>query len=531
MDFSKKILCLGISFLLIFVSYSSKANNEPIKLPSIVEIQGITDESIFKNASVSFYAVNTVTKEVVHSINPHVSLVPASSLKLFTTATALEILGEDFRFQTRLQYDGKIDKKGTLSGNLYILGEGDPTLGSKMFKEYYYDPYFIETWINTIKAKGIKRINGAVIGDTKTLEDYTAPDTWVVEDLGNEYGAVYSELSIFDNKYEMLFMPHSTDETKLDIVQISPQIPKEVKIINRLKRVEDKYQVCVYGMPYKNTRTIKGTIPKDKLTLVVKASIPDPSYWAAYTLRDELGKHGIKVKKKPTTTRREQELHLHKGNLETEIRQVKRQQKGKYQKSKQTIKKDEKLRVDLYTNYSPPLKDIVGIINRESNNLYAEHIINQIGLHITGKKDTASGIKAAIDFWCATSIDTTGVFLHDGSGLSRYNSITTKQLVDILCYMKNSRNFDAFYHSLPIAGETGTLKELFTKAPLKGNLKTKTGGMKRVLSYTGYCTTISGAEIAFSLIVNNYNGTPKELKQQIEKLLTALVNETLSLHY
>ncbi|MHB9147421.1 MAG: D-alanyl-D-alanine carboxypeptidase, partial [Candidatus Amoebophilus sp.] len=152
-------------------------------------------------------------------------------------------------------------------------------------------------------------------------------------------------------------------------------------------------------------------------------------------------------------------------------------------------------------------------------------------LHITGKEDTENGIKAAIDFWCAAGIDTTGIFLHDGSGLSRYNSITTKQLVDILCYMKNSKNFDAFYHSLPIAGETGTLKELFTKAPLKGNLKAKTGGMKRVLSYTGYCTTISGTEIAFSLIVNNYNGTPKELKQQIEKLLTALVNETLFLHY
>ncbi|WP_187146246.1 D-alanyl-D-alanine carboxypeptidase/D-alanyl-D-alanine endopeptidase [Candidatus Amoebophilus asiaticus] len=515
----------------MFVSYSSKANNEQLKLSSIVEIQGITDESVLKNASVSLYAVNTATREVIHSINPHISLVPASSLKLFTTATALEILGEDFKFQTRLQYNGEVDKRGTLRGNLYILGEGDPTLGSKMFREYYYDPYFIETWINTIKAKGIKRINGAVIGDTKTLEDYTAPDTWVVEDLGNEYGAVYSELSIFDNKYEMLFMPRLIDETKLDIVQISPQIPEEVKIINRLQRVGDKYQFCIYGMPYKNTRIIKGAIPQDKLTLVVKASIPDPAYWAAYTLRNELEKNGIKVKKGPTTTRRKQELHLHKGNLEPEIRQVKRQQEGKYQKSKRNVKKDETPRVDLYTNYSPPLKDIVVITNRESNNLYAEHIINQIGLHIAGKEDTENGIKAAIDFWCAAGIDTTGIFLHDGSGLSRYNSITTKQLVDILCYMKNSKNFDAFYHSLPIAGETGTLKELFTKAPLKGNLKAKTGGMKRVLSYTGYCTTISGTEIAFSLIVNNYNGTPKELKQQIEKLLTALVNEALPLHY
>jgi D-alanyl-D-alanine carboxypeptidase/D-alanyl-D-alanine-endopeptidase (penicillin-binding protein 4) len=521
----KKLLVLGIFSFLSF-SYS-KANIETIKLPTIIEVRQIENEVILKNASVSFYAVNLNTEEIVCAINPHISLIPASSLKVLTTATGLEILGEDFKFKTRLQYDGKISTGGTLLGNIYIVGEGDPTLGSRKFEGYYYEPYFMETWAEAIKAKGIKRIKGSIIGETKINGDYTAPDTWVVEDLGNEYGAVYSELSIFDNMYEMFFMPNLIDQHKLDIVQINPQIPKEVKIINRLQRVGDKYQFCVYGMPYKNTRIIKGVIPQDKLTLMVKASIPDPAYWAAYTFSNELKKQGIKIEKNPTTVRREQELFLHRGDLRPETRQVKRKE-FKRHKSKLHVKKCDKLRNDLYINYSPPLKDIVGITNRESNNLYAEHIINQIGLSIAGKEATENGVKAATDFWSAAGIDTKGMFLHDGSGLSRYNAITTKQLVDILCYMKQSINFNSFYHSLPIAGETGTLKELFMRAPLKGNLKAKTGGMKRVLSYTGYCTTISGAEIAFSLIVNNYNGMSKDLKIEIERLLTALVNESLN---
>jgi D-alanyl-D-alanine carboxypeptidase/D-alanyl-D-alanine-endopeptidase (penicillin-binding protein 4) len=530
MYFSKKISSLGINVLLLFATHSSRANNKIIKDLAIGKVQEIIDERILKNASVSFYAVNLNTKEVIYAINPYTSLIPASSLKIFTTATGLEILGADFKFQTRIQHDGIINRNGTLLGNIYILGEGDPTLGSRMFKEYYSESYFIDTWAHAIKTKGIRRIKGSVIGDTKVNEDYTPPDTWVVEDLGNDYGAVYSELSIFDNMYEILFMSNPIDQHKLDIVQIDPQIPKEFKIINRLKKVGDKSQFCVYGIPYKNTRIIKGTIPQDRLTLVIKASIPDPAYWAAYTLNNELKKQKIKIEKKPTTTRREKEFLLYKGNLQSEIRQIKRKN-VKYQKSKKHVTKDENIRTDLYINYSPPLKDIVSITNQESNNLYAEHIINQVGLHITGKKDTENGIKAAMDFWFTTGMDLTGMFLHDGSGLSRHNAITTKQLVDILCYMKTSKNFDAFYHSLPIAGETGTLKYSFTKAPLKGNLKAKTGSMKRVLSYTGYCTTTSGAEIAFSLIVNNYNGLSQDLKAEVEKLLIELVNESLSVNY
>jgi D-alanyl-D-alanine carboxypeptidase/D-alanyl-D-alanine-endopeptidase (penicillin-binding protein 4) len=504
-------------FILSFVSISySQANKDNISLEFNTEIQEIVGEKIIKNASFSFYAINLNTNEVIRSINPDLSLIPASSLKLLTTATGLEILGSDFKFQTKIQHDGEIDAEGTLQGNIYIQGGGDPSLGSKMFNKHYYEPHFIKVWVNAIKQKGIKKIKGAVIGDPYLYGDYEVPGTWVTADLGYDYGAGFSGLSIFDNIYTVFFNNEKKDKGRPTILHISPHLPEEVEIINDLRQSRDSCNIFVSGLPYQNTRIIKGTVTPRDLKFVVKGSIPDPAYWAAYSLNKELEKQGIKVDQKPTTTRRQRTNFLQQYKLKEQLihnKQVENNIKG------------ESLVTDIYITDSPPLKGIVGITNRESNNLYAEHILNQIGLVVMGKGNTKNGIEALMDFWYKTGINTLGMFLHDGSGLSRYNSITTKQLVEILCYMKNSKNYDAFYHSFPIAGETGTLKELFMKAPLKGNLKAKTGGMQRVLSYTGYCTNVRGEEIAFSLIINNYNTPPREVKKEIEKIFTRLVNE------
>ncbi|OJW70831.1 MAG: D-alanyl-D-alanine carboxypeptidase/D-alanyl-D-alanine-endopeptidase [Candidatus Amoebophilus sp. 36-38] len=512
----KKLVLL---FILLYPSidyYAQTGNSDANSLGLITENQEIVDKKIFKNASISFYAINLNTNQVIRSINPHASLIPASSLKLLTTATGLEILGEDFKFQTTLRYDGEIDAEGTLQGNIYIQGGADPTLGSKMFKKHYYEPNFIKVWVHAIRDKGIKRIKGAVVGDPHLYDDYQVPATWAVEDLGNDYGAGCGGLSIFDNIYEVLFISDQNNKGQPVIFRISPHLPEEVQIINKVSQGGDTRNICVYGLPYQNTRIIQGTVTPKEGSFFVKGSIPDPAYWAAYSLSRELEKHGIKAGLKPTTIRREKHNFLQKEQIKNE---------SKPSNQIENEEKVENLLTSIHVSYSPALKSIVAVTNRESNNLYAEHILNHIGLKISGKWDTVSGIKALTDFWHLAGIDTLGMFLQDGSGLSRYNAITTKHLVEVLCYMRVSNNFDAFYHSLPIAGETGTLKNLFTKAPLKGNLKAKTGIMRKVLSYTGYCTNIRAEEIAFSLVVNNYHGTPNEARMEIEKMLTALVNE------
>lgn len=509
--FKKRIFLLLV--LLSIRIYGVDVNNSLRDFGFVTQNSGIEGSKLLKNASVSFYAINLNTGKVVRSINPTASLIPASSLKLLTTAAGLEILGDDFIFQTVIVHDGEIDRNGILKGNIYIRGGADPTLGSRNFKKHYYEPYFIKVWVDAIRKKGIKTIEGSIIGDPQLYGDYIVPTTWVVEDLGNDYGAGYSGLSIFDNIYEVNF----SNLQQPSIEEITPLLPPEVQLINQLKQEGNSCKVCIYGRPYQNTRLIKGTVTPKKANFTVKGSIPDPAYWAAYSLHTELEKYGIKVAKNPTTIRRQSKNTLaQQGNHH------------KHLKSGEQLEfkvRETGMLPGIHITYSPPLKRIVEITNRESNNLYAEHIANHIGLKVMGEADLETGIKAIMNFWRDAGVDTLGMFLMDGSGLSRYNSVTTKQLVEILCYMRNSKNFQAFYHSLPIAGETGTLKELFIKAPLKGNLRAKTGTLKRVLSYTGYCTNIKGEDIAFSLIINNYNGTINQARSEVEKLLIVLVNE------
>ena len=153
-------------------------------------------------------------------------------------------------------------------------------------------------------------------------------------------------------------------------------------------------------------------------------------------------------------------------------------------------------------------------------NLYAETLLKHIGLSVMGEGSTLVGTTAIKDFWTKNGIDTQNLFMADGSGLSRQNAMTAKTLVDILVYMKTkSRSFDAYYNSIPIMGVEGTQKYYFQESVLKGKARAKTGSMTRVRSMAGYMTTLNGKEVAFAIMVNNYNGASSEVVNQIEKLL------------
>lgn len=458
--------------------------------------QRILSSKRLQNATVGFYAVNLNTGQVVRSINPHKALTPASNLKVLTTATALEVLGEEFRFETKIQYTGNIDEEGILHGDLYIQGGGDPTLGSKAFKDYYYKPYFLSQWVQAIKGAGIRSIEGGVIADACCYDHRMIPDTWIWSNLGSYYGAGYCGLSIFDNIFNLYLKtgPRVGDRTK--IVDVIPNIPPEVKVVNQVRSSsENARKTVIYGLPYHNLRTVTGTVMKNKARFPVPVSIPDPSYWAAYTLNTYLKQHGIEAKNTPSTVRRQ----------------------GRSSKSARKL---------IHTALSPPLKDIIFILNQDSSNLYSEHALNHLGFTLHKNGSTTQGIQALKGYWRRQGVDTQGMFIHDGSGLSRYNAITPKNLVDVLCHMKKSKNYGSFRKSLPIAGKSGSLRDYFKHYPLKGNITAKTGRLDAVLAYTGYCKNSAGDEIAFSLMVNHYRGSYWGMASDLGKLLKDLILNT-----
>ncbi len=444
------------------------------------------------NASISFFAYNLDSNKIIANYDENRVLVPASTMKLVTTSTVLELLGKNKRFKTTIQYTGKIDSNAVLNGNIYIKGGGDPSLGSKRFANYYGD--FMHQWAKAIINLGIDSINGSVIADATIFNKETIPATWIWGDLGNYYGAGAYGLSIYENIYTIELESGRNKGDSTRIKSITPYIPN-LKLQNNVKSMlTNKDNSYILGAPYQNKRTITGGIPLNRTKFSVKGSIPDPPLLAAYQLNSALKNLGVKVANSPSTIR------LQRSN---------------------SLFNNEK-RVKIMTTYSPTLISLIQQTNTYSINLYAEHFMDMIGLNKYKSADTESGTLATINFLKSKGIDISGLSIYDGSGLSRFNAISSKQLVMILNNMYQSANFKIFKKTLPIAGKTGTLKNIGKGTVAQGNVFAKSGYMTKVRSYAGYVKTQNKKNIAFALIVNNYNCTASQMKRKMEKIIIKL---------
>tara|TARA_B100000809_G_scaffold1312_1_gene1503 strand:- start:3248 stop:4711 length:1464 start_codon:yes stop_codon:yes gene_type:complete len=452
-------------------------------------IQKMAAEKDLKNASISFYAYDLDSNSVVAGLGANKSLVPASTMKLITTATALELLGPEKRFSTSIKYSGEIDSNCVLNGDIYIVGGGDPCLGSERFSEHYGN--FINKWAIEIIKLGIDSINGRVIGDASVFSEQMIPSTWIWSDLGNYYGAGPCGLSIYENKCKLELKSGKRGDST-EITCVYPYIPN-LDFNNHVKgMITHKDQSYIFGGPYQENRSIEGGIPVNSEKFMVKGSIPDPSYLAAFQLEMELRGLGI-ILSKPSTT----------------IRKLKIDNKGSQKIKKHTVT----------TKYSPKLIDIIKLTNFYSINLYAEHLTNQIGRFKYKSGDTGSGSQATTLFWKGNDLDVNGMYVYDGSGLSRFNSITAKHLVGVLKHMNQSKNKKLFIKSLPVAGKSGTMRNIGKGTAASGKVRAKSGTMTRIKSYAGYITTKNKSNIAFALIVNNFNCTSFEMKKKIEKIM------------
>lgn len=449
-----------------------------------------------KNIALTFHAVEVSTRKAVASYNAEMSIVPASCMKLITTATALEILGGGYKFKTVIQYSGTLDTvKRVLNGDVFILGGGDPTLGSKYFAKDDPSAFLID-WARAIKAAGIDSITGNIIADAEIYGWEMVPSTWAWGDLGNGYGAAPCGVSIYDNTCVLKFNTGSKAGDTARIECVMPYVPD-------LEFSSDVYagnttddNAYIFGAPYSYQRVVKGVLPKGKEAFEVKGTIPDPSYLAAFELMHALLAEGVAVGGRPNTVR---EMKM-KGAFTSPVR------------------------TDIYTHYSPAVASIVNLTNTFSVNLFAEHLINQIGLVKYGNGTVGSGAAAMLEFWAKKGIDTKGLYITDGSGLSRFDAVSASHFVQILLWMTQSKSFSTFEKSLPVAGRSGTLSGFCKGTRAEGKVAAKSGTMTRVKAYSGYVTSKAGKRIAFSVVVNNFNCSTKQMEKKLEKIMVALVD-------
>ncbi|MCB0396410.1 MAG: D-alanyl-D-alanine carboxypeptidase/D-alanyl-D-alanine-endopeptidase [Flavobacteriales bacterium] len=443
------------------------------------------------HASWGVYAAYVHRDSLLAHYNSDLSMVPASTMKVVTTGVVLDLLGADTRIETLLQYDGVIDtQKRVLRGNIYIRGSGDPSLGSDVFGGCVRDSV-LRRWVKAIRNAGIDSIQGAVIGDARAFEYDMIPSGWAWEDMQSGYCAGASGLSFVENVYHIMV------EAKPDTFLMSTEMDiPDFQLVSQLKTGQDApgNAIWVSGAPYMNKCFVHGYVSPDSTKFGIKCQVPDPAYLCAYSLFKALKKKGIHVRDSASTHRR-------LGRL------------GSKQPSRVTIQ----------TWKSPTILEMIQYTNTVSHNFYAESLLKYLSYKQTGFGSTVGGTEVIQRYWRRRGLDLRGFYQYDGSGLSRFDAITPKQLVSMLrSYGKDTTLFKQFYGTLPVAGRTGTLRGLCFGTAAEGNVHAKSGYMSRVRSYAGYVTTKDGDLVAFAMMANNFECSPIAMRHHFEKLMALM---------
>lgn len=303
-----------------------------------------------------------------------------------------------------------------------------------------------------------------MIGDASKWEKALAVPSWAWEDLGNYYGAGASALSFHENAYALVFKPGSNVGDDTMILRTDPPLPTLV-LQNEVKTgpAGSGDRACIYGSEFSPVQSVRGTVPAAVNEFTIKGAIPDPAEFCASLLTQELQERGITVKNRALPV--------------------------------------QNTKVDFHTTYSPTIGEIVHWTNQKSINLYAEHLLKAVGEEVSHEGSTQAGLKAVANFLTSQKVDLGGFNMMDGSGLSRKNLITAKQLVSVLLKMKQSELFPVFFQSLPVED---------------GAIRAKSGSMSFIRSYAGYA-----GNIAFAIVVNHCCDS-KKMKEELKQFFAHL---------
>lgn len=423
------------------------------------------------------------------------SLPSASTLKLITTATALSVLGPAYVYTTTLEYDGTI-KDSVLTGNLYIRGTGDPSLGSGRFPGYPGLPALLKNWSAAVRVAGIRRVQGTVVGDASLYDDLTTPDTWPFGDLGNYYGASLSALNVNENLYRVFFKPGQAVGAAATVLRFEPAVPYlNFRNTVTTDAANTGDQVSIYGAPFQTQQWLTGKVPLGE-PFPVKGSLPDPAYFAAYALQQQLLQENIAVASPPTSIG---------GGLVSA-----------------TGLTDTRTLLASYT--SPPLFDLVRETNFQSINLYAEALLRTTALRLDKTtRSTDASIDALTLFWKRKGVNLDGFRIRDGSGLSAMGALTAGNMTGILSTMGRDSAFGAFYATIPVVGQTGTVRSLARGTAAAGKIRAKSGSIEGVRAYAGYFTTTNGEPMSFCVLVNKFTpGQNRAITTGLEQIFVGL---------
>lgn len=489
-----KVLISGIFIYNLAVTAQIKIETEKsdsilqfaqLSIPELwSQLDDIFNDPSFNSAQWGVVIQSLANGEYFYKKNEDKLFTPASNLKIFTTAAALFLLGEDYTYSTDVFYRGEIDGS-ILQGDLIIQGRGDPTFSAR-FQNGDMLAVF-NAWADSLLVYGVDEIRGNIIGDDNYFDDIGLSPGWAWDNESHWYSALASALSFNDNCVDLIITPDKTRKTVE--IKILPDI-RYVVVLNNVEVLDDdsKASIDIYRERGTNVINVFGHIGAYADSFKTFVTVNNPTQFAVVTFKDILQEKGIKVNGYPV-------------DIDDIINPI------DYSRTNY-----------LFSYHSPELKDIIKVINKNSFNLYAELLLKTIGLEIEGFGSTANGIRAEKTFFNEIGINPESVKIVDGSGLSRLNLISPRNLVTVLDYIYKSPYFIPFYNSLPIAGSDGTLGKRMTYSQTRNNIRAKTGFLEGVKSLSGYLYTGDKEPVAFSIIVNNYL-VPDKLAENIQDLV------------
>jgi len=449
------------------------AQNQVQKLEQAYKVLSADPQS--KYALTSLCVLDANTGQVIFARNENIGMATASTLKTITAATAFNLLGKDFRYQTVLGYNGTISN-GVLKGDLIIVGGGDPTLGSSRYAQSKENEV-LSVWVKAIKAAGINKIDGRIIGDDSAWGSSNIPEGWTWQDIGNFYGATPSALSWRENQFEIFLKANTKTDEPVSILKVQPAMPN-LKIVNELKTgaVGSGDNAYAFLPPLSTIAYLRGSWGLGIQKTGIAVALPDPAYDAAYRLQDTLKRLGIISLKEVTTARK---LKSENQLLPTANHQ-------------------------LVTINSPTLSQIIYWFNKKSINLYGENLIRTLAWKAGKPATTANGIAVAINYWKEKGIDKNALNMIDGSGLSPATRVTTSVMANILFQSQREPWFEDFKKSLPE----------------NNGMQLKSGSINNVSAFAGYYTNSAGLKYIVVININNYSdsGINKKLFRALDAL-------------
>jgi D-alanyl-D-alanine carboxypeptidase/D-alanyl-D-alanine-endopeptidase (penicillin-binding protein 4) len=442
------------------------------------------------------------TGEALFAQNAAKYFVPASNMKLFTTALALARLGPEFRFHTTLESTGVIDSSGELTADLVLVGRGDPNLSNRKFpfnlKEEFDGPpeKIVAELADQMAAKGVKSISGDIVGDDSYFPRERYPNGWEIDDMVWEYGAAISALVVNDNTATITLTPGlmARDAVQAEVAPRTPDFIVDNRVTTSAANV--KADLTLTREPGSHLVVVSGTLPQKSTPRKLVMAIEEPALNAATLLKALLEERGVRVS----------------GGLQARHENV-----AEPPGIAPTV---------LAEHVSIPLRDAVKLVNKISQNLHTEVLLRAAMRQTAATWSSPDELmKFAADFYAGIGIAADDVIQTDGSGLSRHDMVTPRAVLGLLRWAQQQPWFESYYASLPVAGIDGTLEERMKNTPAAGRVHAKTGSVEHVRTMSGFAETAGGRRLVFSFLSNNQGGKNHEATDALAGLCVAMIEE------